>query len=239
MSVYAVLDEGSDGGTQVATNSGWGDFTTWTESLDDMKYEEVIHLAEEGWSQDLADLESQLTDALTETPPSDADTLDVARWILQVATYRGDAEVLLITQGFGTVGKMDDEEDDIENDAEDENESPDEPQEAARAIWTEQIRSLVRWECDAVTRAAKKPQTFLSECESFIYEHQQRMTDKLSAAERMCRAVGVEVSATVFAAEHRAEVWSKILKASEVSAAELQVHVEAMCVALKEQHNGN
>lgn len=122
-----------------------------------------------------------------------------------------------------------------EPDVEDDTTSADETQAAARSVWNEQVASLIRWECDAITRAAKKPATFLTECESFIYEHQERMAAKLATAERVCRSVGVELSASVFAAEHRAEVWSAILKASEVTAAELPAHVDALCESLRER----
>ena len=74
MSVYAALDTDLDGGEQVGTNTGWGDFGRWVDGLDAGDYGQVVHLREHGWSQKLADLESQLADALSESPPDDQDT---------------------------------------------------------------------------------------------------------------------------------------------------------------------
>ncbi len=109
-------------------------------------------------------------------------------------------------------------------------------QEAARSIWDDAVASLIRWECDAISRAAKEPRTFLNKCETFLEEHRNRIEQKLANAERMCRVVGVEQSASVFAAEHRAAVWSLILEASEGQAAELATRVDAMIERIKEQH---
>jgi hypothetical protein len=93
---------------------------------------------------------------------------------------------------------------------------------------------MVRWQCDALVRAAKKPSTFLTDCQAFADDHQARMVAKLALPERICRSVGLDMSASVCAAEHRAVTWSAILKASEVTAAELPAHVDLLCERLKQ-----
>ena len=108
-----------------------------------------------------------------------------------------------------------------------------EQQAAARSVWSDQVNAMVRWQCDALVRAAKKPSTFLAECQAFADEHQARMVSKLAIPERVCRSVGVNVSAAVHAAEHRANTWAMILKASEATAAELPTRVDLLCERLK------
>lgn len=114
-----------------------------------------------------------------------------------------------------------------------EDDSTEEQQEAARSVWSDQVNAMVRWQCDALVRAAKKPSTFLTECQTFADEHQTRMVSKLALPERVCRSVGLDVSANVFAAEWRANTWKLILETSEATSAELPTRVDLLCERLK------
>ena len=114
-----------------------------------------------------------------------------------------------------------------------EDDPTEEQQAAARSVWSDQVNAMVRWQCDALVRAAKKPSTFLTECQAFADEHQARMASKLALPERVCRSVGVDVSANVFAAEWRANTWAAILTTSEATAAELPTRVDLLCERLK------
>ena len=98
MSYYAALD-GVMGG-QVATVTGWGDFTRWVDSLDAKTYPDLVHLADYGWDQDMPNVQEQLSAALKAVPPEAEDVRDVAAELLGVLAARGEAEVLSIGDGL-------------------------------------------------------------------------------------------------------------------------------------------
>jgi hypothetical protein len=94
VSYSATFNDGRS--VQAGTTKGWNDFTRWAETLDAEEYPELAHLAEYGWSQDLTELTSQLADALDSDAPSDPDTADVAKGLLDFLKGRGDAEVVTV-----------------------------------------------------------------------------------------------------------------------------------------------
>jgi hypothetical protein len=116
---------------------------------------------------------------------------------------------------------------------EDDQKAKEDAKRAAKSVWDAEIESLIRWECDALTRAAKKPSQFLPDCEKFLDEHRERMERKLERIAEVCRHVGVDVNASVFAAEHRSAVWSMVLESAEGTAAELPVRVDALVEKIK------
>lgn len=101
MSLYAALDTDTDGGTQVATNTGWGEFIDWTQDLDAEKFGEVIHLADYGWSQSIDELKTQLESAVNEHDVSSDDLRDVIDGLLQIIDEAKDAGAIVVTDGFG------------------------------------------------------------------------------------------------------------------------------------------
>lgn len=98
MSLYAALDKGGrpEMGPQVATNSGWSDFTAWARTLTDVPA--LLQVADEGVSDDLAALTIDLTAALERGEPT-PDQKSIGDGLLAVLREREDAEVLVITNG--------------------------------------------------------------------------------------------------------------------------------------------
>ena len=103
MSVYLAFDTDQDGGSQVATIAGWGDFTRWAGSLKGAP--QLAHLVAHGWSQHLAAMADELTAALKDHAPGDADTRGVADGLLSLLGGRGGAEVAVITEGLVPAGE--------------------------------------------------------------------------------------------------------------------------------------
>lgn len=100
MSYY--LQIGASGGpTQIASNVGYADFAAWVETLDVQQFEEVVHLYEHGWCQNLASLESQLKDARLSAPKQD-DLLDTIDGLIEgIESRPADATVATVTDGIG------------------------------------------------------------------------------------------------------------------------------------------
>lgn len=98
MSVYATLDGGEP--AMLASNTGYGDFCRWADSLPAGANGEIAHLRHFGWEQDLPALADQVHAALRSAPPG-KDVADVALALLAIIDGSADAEVLTITTGFG------------------------------------------------------------------------------------------------------------------------------------------
>lgn len=94
---YYIQNDG-DLGPQVASNSGWGDFGRWTDSLNPDDYGEVIGLYGNGWSDKPTDLASQLKDAQVISPPFDKETADVLSELISTIDAK---TVVSITDGIG------------------------------------------------------------------------------------------------------------------------------------------
>ena len=99
MSYYAVLDDDAETSADVATVSGWCDFRRWVESIEG-EYDQLRHLVEYGWSQELADLESQLAEAIKAGNPN-ADNGDVGQGLLKLVADRKNAQAIFVTDGCG------------------------------------------------------------------------------------------------------------------------------------------
>lgn len=232
MSVYAVLDGDEEGGPQVGSITGWGDFIRWTDDLDDDEFQEIIHLAENGWSQNLFDLQSQMEKAGTEQPPDDEDTKDVCRTLLQVITDRGDAEVLTITDGL-TPGddESDEEEDDGSVDDEPEEKSRPPKTEAlksgARAVLQDCIRRLAHKEAMAVKEAAAKPEEFCDRIAKFCDKHESWCASELKLPLELCAAFGVNPDSAVMAAAIVAESKEAMLQVANGESAGMPQRAEA------------
>lgn len=95
MSIYAQVD---DNQTQVASNTGWGEFTRWVDGLDVDANESLIHLADYGWTENISDAAAQLDAALAASPPSDDKVLSTAKVLLQALQAGGS--VATITDGM-------------------------------------------------------------------------------------------------------------------------------------------
>jgi len=94
MSLYAHFDN-QDGG-DVATNTGWRHFCAWVESLDNA--ENLRHLTEYGWSQDIPVVTSELLDALGSGEPSSS-VAATGEGLLGKLRDNADATVIVISDG--------------------------------------------------------------------------------------------------------------------------------------------
>lgn len=96
------LQIGANGGpSQIASNTGYGDFGRWAETLDPKKFPEVIHLYTYGWCQHLTALEKQLADAMKVAKPS-ASVADTIKTIIGLLSTAGAAECCTVTDGIGS-----------------------------------------------------------------------------------------------------------------------------------------
>lgn len=94
---YSVQTD-QHGFRQIATNAGYGDFGRWVDSLPADRFPQLIHLYEWGWSQRARLLESEIADALDESPPDDKDTVGIARELLDAV--KRAKNVVTITDGL-------------------------------------------------------------------------------------------------------------------------------------------
>ena len=114
MSVYLASSE--DPGDQVASNTGWGDFGTWVETLDAAAYPDLCHLWDHGWAEPASAVRDQLAAARHATPPADP---TVAATCALVAVTLGDFEAdypVVVSNGMmRCTGDDDDGPDDAED----------------------------------------------------------------------------------------------------------------------------
>lgn len=104
MSYYAQFDNKAAG--DVATNSGWRDLCNWVAELEGV--EELRHLTEHGWSENLDDVASELEAAIKSGKP-EQDVADTASGLLAQLDEHSDADVVVITDGAGSEGDDDDD----------------------------------------------------------------------------------------------------------------------------------
>lgn len=87
----------------VATSSGWAAFTTWANTLDEDLYQEIHHLAENGWEQEIDDLRDQLGAALEDDdePRPSPGVARTARSLLALVNKIADDDALVVSDGVG------------------------------------------------------------------------------------------------------------------------------------------
>lgn len=100
MSVYLQIDD-TVGPIQIASNVGYGEFGGWVDSLDIVKYHDLICLYEHGWCQNVANLIGELGSAITDHASPSEDVMDVATTLAGWLDGEEDAVVVTITDGFG------------------------------------------------------------------------------------------------------------------------------------------
>ncbi len=97
MSTYANFDKSE--GNFLCSNKGWGDVLDWSEDVLVEEHEQLIHLCEHGWCQNLPLLTEQLSQARSEYRPSpDVDgILDTLEALMGASK---DATALVISNGI-------------------------------------------------------------------------------------------------------------------------------------------
>jgi hypothetical protein len=96
--VYLSLDAGEP--ELLASNKGWSDFIDWVDGFDLDSEDELIHLCDHGWCQNLATLEEQLGDALEGATPSDETVRSTGKNLLEMLGKRGSTEVATVNNGM-------------------------------------------------------------------------------------------------------------------------------------------
>ena len=94
MSMYLTVDEATP--TEIASNTGWGDFSRWVEALEDAP--ELQHLVDHGWTEPAADAREELQDAIESHPPG-PDVLTIAQSILDLLDE--SSGVIVVGNGIG------------------------------------------------------------------------------------------------------------------------------------------
>jgi hypothetical protein len=87
---------------QFASISGYGALIKWAQSLPHSKVDELRHLFRYGWSQEPAEVQSQLEAAIKNKPPTDPSVLETANGLLEILKKSPNCTVLTITDGTGT-----------------------------------------------------------------------------------------------------------------------------------------
>lgn len=104
MSYYLVV--GGEQWTQVASIGGWKEFREWVENLENVN--ELLHLVNHGWNQNLGKLKNQLVSALNEEKPS-ANVKGIGEAIVEALDNapKGSSSCLL-TDGLTSIDDPDD-----------------------------------------------------------------------------------------------------------------------------------
>jgi hypothetical protein len=103
MSYYLAV--GGEDWTQIASLSGWAKFREWAEG---QSGDELRHLIDHGWGQDIPTLEVELKKALDANPPT-SDVGDIALAVLKALGNRQpDYESVLLTDGLTSEDDPDD-----------------------------------------------------------------------------------------------------------------------------------
>jgi hypothetical protein len=96
MSIYAVNEHELE--LQVSTNTGFGQFGRWAESLPKKQFPEVVVLWEQGLSRQAPELAEQLQKAQRLHEP-DADVKDFIHGVLKICE---GAQYVMMTNGMST-----------------------------------------------------------------------------------------------------------------------------------------
>lgn len=92
--ILAHLDR-TDAPARLGTDTEWGLFGLWADTLPVAGNEAVLHLWEHGWEDDLEALERQLSLALAEHPPEEGEVYQVTSNLLDVLQGRGEADTAI------------------------------------------------------------------------------------------------------------------------------------------------
>ena len=99
MAIYIEFS-GNNNQIQVATNTGWGDFGRWVDTL--TGYPEMKALREIGESSGIPELRAELEAVLEKSPPADKYVLEVADALITAIDTGADADtdIILVTNGL-------------------------------------------------------------------------------------------------------------------------------------------
>lgn len=93
MSMY--LSDGEAEPAFVASNTGWGDFGRWVDTLDPATYPDLVHLREHGWAEPAAAVRDQLDAAAKANKSDDPNVIAVVKDVTAaLAEFADDAAVV-------------------------------------------------------------------------------------------------------------------------------------------------
>lgn len=95
MSIYATI--GDNEPAFFSSLQGWKEVAEWADQIDDDKYEDVVHLTEHGFTNDMEVMAGQLVEAMSESPPLE----EVAKTLLELLDLvQGEAGELIVNSGI-------------------------------------------------------------------------------------------------------------------------------------------
>ena len=97
MSTYANFNTSE--GNFLCSNTGWGDVLAWSEDVPVEEHEQLIHLCEHGWCQNLPLLTEQLAKARTEHRPT-PDVEEILDTLEALLGANKDATALVVSNGI-------------------------------------------------------------------------------------------------------------------------------------------
>lgn len=95
MSIYATI--GDNAPAFFSSLQGWKEVTAWAEKLDEVQFEEFVHLTEHGFTNDVIAMATQLTAAMQATPPSAEVSATLSELLELVA---GESGELIVNSGI-------------------------------------------------------------------------------------------------------------------------------------------
>lgn len=94
MSIYATI--GDNEPAFFSSLQGWKEVSEWADQIDDDKYEDVVHLTEHGFTNDMQAMAGQLIEAMSEHPPS----VEVSKTLLELLELvEGETGELIVNSG--------------------------------------------------------------------------------------------------------------------------------------------
>lgn len=95
MSIYATIDDNEP--DFFSSTQGWKDVADWADDLDEDKFEELVHLVEHGYSEELETVAAQIAEAIQENAPSE----EVGKTLLELLELlSGETGEVVINNGM-------------------------------------------------------------------------------------------------------------------------------------------
>ena len=87
--------------------TGWNDAKAWIDTLDVDQFESLVHLAEYGWTENLAELRGQILAALKASPPDDSTVADTMAGLAKTLAGKTESSIFVSDGTMTDDGKPD------------------------------------------------------------------------------------------------------------------------------------
>ena len=95
MSIYATVNDNEP--AFFSSTQGWKDVAEWADDLTEEQFEELIHLVEHGYSEELETVAVQIAEAVQENPPSE----EVGKTLIELLELlEGETGEVIINSGM-------------------------------------------------------------------------------------------------------------------------------------------